>query len=426
MPCANRASQRSYDGVAVSATPQQRLAADVLIIGAGPSGSAAAISLARCGVDVLLVDQQVFPREKVCGDALIPDALAALESLGVRAAVCSRSRTLPGATVFGPNGRSLFLNGECAVLPRRVLDELLRAAAVSAGARFLSPCSAVGPLVASSRYTGARFKRLPDGACVDVEARWTLLATGAAGEVLRAFGVAQRVEASATAARLYLQVPGDLAAQTSSLVLSFDRRIFPGYGYGWLFPAPDNVLNVGVGIFHDVTHKAAPANLHHVMERFITTFAPARLASEAAISRTRFIGARLRTGLTGADVGRPGLLVTGEAAGATYSFSGEGIGKALETGMLAAATICDGLMRSADAEEIAAVYSRQLESRFRERFRAYKLVQDYLARPGVGQFLEWRANAGRFVHQQLEGLFNETSHPARLFSVSGLVRALFQ
>ena len=56
---------------------------EVLVVGAGPSGSAAARSLAQAGLDVVLVDQQAFPRDKVCGDGLIPDTHRALERLGV-------------------------------------------------------------------------------------------------------------------------------------------------------------------------------------------------------------------------------------------------------------------------------------------------------------------------------------------------------
>ncbi|MDP3082288.1 MAG: FAD-dependent monooxygenase, partial [Rubrivivax sp.] len=60
---------------------------EVLVIGAGPAGSACAQLLARAGIDVLLVDQQDFPRDKICGDGLIPDAHAALQRLGVHAEV---------------------------------------------------------------------------------------------------------------------------------------------------------------------------------------------------------------------------------------------------------------------------------------------------------------------------------------------------
>src|SRR4051794_8991636 len=110
---------------------------DVLVVGAGPAGSAAAIRLAKAGREVLMVDRCVFPRDKVCGDALIPDALAALERLSLKQAILRRSRILDGARVYAPDGQCIDIRGECACLPRRTFDDLLRSEAVEAGARFL-------------------------------------------------------------------------------------------------------------------------------------------------------------------------------------------------------------------------------------------------------------------------------------------------
>jgi geranylgeranyl reductase family protein len=398
--------------------------ADVLVIGAGPAGSAAAIALARHGLDVVLVDQAAFPRDKVCGDALIPDALAALERLGLGARVRGLSHPVRGVQIFAPNGRSATLTGECAVIRRQVFDDLLRVAAIEAGARFLSPYRAVAAIIEGTGYAGARFTSGSAGAECRVTARWTILATGAAAETLRAFGVATRITASASALRTYLRVPPSVIADVPHLILSFDREIAPGYG--WLFPAPGNLVNVGVAAFHDRRRRGPRPNLRRVIDRFLAAFPPARHAAANALERTPLAGARIRTGLSGAEFGRAGLLVAGEAAGTTYSFSGEGIGKALETGMLAAATIHAGMARDAPAAEIASAYARQLEIRFRDRFTAYRRAQDYLEYPAVANFLAWRARRGTFVRSQLEGLFNETADPRRLFSGRGLVSALLR
>ena len=412
------------------------ISAEAVVIGAGPAGSAAALTLARRGVDVLLVDRSAFPREKVCGDALIPDALAALAALGVRDEILAHSLRSSGIKVYAPHGREVALHGECAVVPRFVLDDTLRAAAIASGARFLAPYRVIEPIVRQDHfrhgsstqveYAGARF-RDASGRVITVLARWTILATGAAGEALRAFGVADRAAPSATAARVYMHAPAAATSTSPFLLISFGRQLAPGYG--WVFPGPDGMFNVGVGIFHDATRKPGDANLRAIMTTFLETFEPARALARAASSMTRFVGAPLRTGLMGSALARPGLLVAGEAAGATYSFSGEGIGKALETGMLAGGMVADALAnadRSGDgrADAVAAAYVRRAERRFRERFRAYQLAQRYLAHPAVVDFLAWRANAGSFVRAQLEGIFNETADARQLFSPGGLVRAL--
>jgi flavin-dependent dehydrogenase len=138
------------------------------------------------------------------------------------------------------------------------------------------------------------------------------------------------------------------------------------------------------------------------------------------------MGARLRTGLTGCRPSRPGLLVAGEALGATYSLTGEGIGKALETGIMAADAAHRALEHGSAPAEGAIEYARRLDTQFRDRFRAYALAQNCLEYPAVGNFLAWRANAGSFVRSQLTGLFNETVDPKTLFSARGLLTAMFR
>ena len=132
----------------------------VLIIGAGPAGSAAALTLARAGVDVLLADRCAFPRDKVCGDGLIADALTALNQLGLRTTVLDRARVLDGVRVYSPDGKFVDVDGECACLPRAQFDELLRAEAIRAGARFVAGVNARGALIDRDRVIGADFGSL--------------------------------------------------------------------------------------------------------------------------------------------------------------------------------------------------------------------------------------------------------------------------
>jgi geranylgeranyl reductase family protein len=400
------------------------MTADVLVIGAGPAGAAAAITLARRGIDVLLVDKAAFPRNKVCGDALIPDALAALAALGLTDEVLPDARPVNGIAAYAPGGRAVDLAGTCLVIPRRIFDDRLRQAAVRAGARFMAPYRAVAPILRGSTCAGARLRPVADDALVDVQARWTILASGAASETLRAFGVCERPQASAMAARVYLEVAPDVARAIRRLVLCFDRQLAPGYG--WVFPAPGNRFNVGVGVFGETWWRNRRNNLRELMERFLESFEPARTISRAAISRTPLLGAPLRTALTGARLSASGLLVTGEAAGTTYSLTGEGIGKALETGRLAASTIADAMSSGAEATHVAAHYADAMESTFRDRFAGYQRAERYLAYPLVADLVAWRANAGHVVRAQLEGFFNETTHPRELFSVSGIVRGLLR
>jgi flavin-dependent dehydrogenase len=128
--------------------------------------------------------------------------------------------------------------------------------------------------------------------------------------------------------------------------------------------------------------------------------------------------------LAGSALSRPGLLVLGEAAGLTYSFSGEGIGKALESGVIAADAVIEYRRRDeGSAKVIADRYSTRIRESFGSRFRAYKTAQDWLSNPTFANLLARRASRSAFLQRELSGLFLETSDPARLFSVAGLIRS---
>ena len=101
---------------------------------AGPAGAAAALTLARGGLHVVLVDARAFPRDKVCGDALIPDAHQALRQLGVLEAVMAVAQPVTHVGCVAPRGGRVDVPGVLAVLPRKQLDDIVCRAAVAAAA----------------------------------------------------------------------------------------------------------------------------------------------------------------------------------------------------------------------------------------------------------------------------------------------------
>jgi geranylgeranyl reductase family protein len=394
---------------------------EVLIIGCGPAGSAAACTLAERGRDVLVVDRRTFAREKTCGDGLIPDALRALERLGLKERVLADATRLDGVRVYAPGGGTVLLRGEVACLPRKRLDELMRVAALERGARFMAPLRLARAIERDGQIAGAAFDG-PDGA-MRIDASFTILATGAATDPLEAFGVCERRVPSAVAARFYLQVPDAIAREHRALVVSYDRAICPGYG--WIFPGPDGVFNVGVGYFGDAPSALPTRNPRKLLARFVETFALARELVARSRQLTDVRGAPLRTAMTGATLARPGLFVIGEAAGLTYSLTGEGIGKAIESGIIAGAAAADALRDGCDDKRaIADAYAAALRAQFADRFYAYVLAQRWLAHPTVADFVAWRANCGERVRRHLESLLAETEDPRVLFSATGLLKSL--
>ena len=397
------------------------LSADALVIGAGPSGSAAARVLATRDARVLLIDRHDFPRDKVCGDALIPDALHALADLGVRDEVLAASRRLDRLRIYAPDDSFLTLEGACACIPRVALDDLLRRAAMNAGAQFQPHLRAVTPLAQNGIVCGAEFEHARTSARVTIAAPVTILATGASSDVLRRFGVCLRTTPSATAARMYVRVEPEYSAAFDHLCIAYSSSICPGYG--WIFPGPDDVFNVGAGYFYDTT-LPQETNLRTLLSTFLREFPPGVALMKRGTVLGPLKGAPLRTAMEGGVFSRPGLYVAGEGAGLTYSFSGEGIGKALQSGIIAARI---ALRHGQSAEELRAAaeeYAETLVGEFGARFRAYQRLQRWLAYPVFANFLARRANRGTFVRAQLQSLFDDTGDPNQLLSVSGLVRAV--
>jgi flavin-dependent dehydrogenase len=391
------------------------MTASVLIVGAGPGGCSAAIALARAGCRVLLVDRRDRGRDKVCGDALIPDALAALETLGCLGAVLAQAHPVQTLRICAPDGTGVAIPGRLACLPRTRLDSVLLTQAQAAGADFAGNLSFTGVLEQGGRVCGARFSRA-SGAPIELRADHVLLATGAAAAPLQAAGMCLRRSPSGIALRAYFELPASLAQELDAFTISFDRRICPGYG--WLFAGPERVFNVGVGFFHDALRRPASTSLHELWRWFQASFEPAARIARFARPIGPLRGAPLRTSLRGACAARPGLLLVGETLGSTYAFSGEGIGKAMETGLLAAQCLAQ------DPTHAEANYEALLRSRLKPRHDAYRTAQHWLSFPAACNLLARRANRGTYIHAQLESMLAETGDPRALFSPAGLVRGM--
>jgi menaquinone-9 beta-reductase len=396
------------------------LTCDVLIVGAGPAGSTAARTLARAGWHVILADRTTFPRDKVCGDALISDALGTLATLGVDHDVLAGAARADELRLHLPGGRQVSLAGRFACLDRQRFDARLLASATGAGADFHPGFTVVSPLrTASGRVRGARFRTA--GGPVDIDARHTLLATGANSTVLDAFGLGPPADAAAVAGRAYFDVPAAVAAGIRHLTIAYDRRWCPGYG--WIFPAPGGRFNIGVGLF---PQTRSGHRLREFWRWFTTRFEPAATLVRAATACTPFRGAPLRTGLLGAGFGMPGLLVAGEAAAVTYPATGEGIGKSMESGLLAAEYLDAALAGRGGSDRLHDVYGEEFRRRFAARYHGYRVAQRWAAHPLLLDLLGARANAGRFVRQELEALVDERGDPHTLFSTRGLITALLR
>lgn len=412
-----------------AALPPIPQACDVLVVGAGPAGSACAQLLARAGLQVLLVDQHDFPRDKICGDGLIPDAHAAFRAIGVYDELAALWQPAPHVRCVGPRGGHCDVPGAVAVLPRKVLDEVLVRAAQRAGARLLAPLRFEAPLEdAQGRVAGARL-RGGDGTH-EIAARWVVLATGAVPQALTAAGMCERHTPSGVALRTYVRHPG-LASSIRQLQFVWHPRMRGGYG--WIFPCPGGVFNIGAG--HPGSHRTLKSgkgqmqdlNLRRFFETFAEVYEPARRLMSEGERLGELKGAPLRCSLLGARWSRPGLLVTGEAAGSTYAFSGEGIGKAMETGLLAA----DALLATPQAPGRVPGDDADTRQRYetgllglKPKFDLYERAARVNDHPWLADLVIWRANKSPRIMARMSAVIEERQNPGWLLSFRGMRKLL--
>ena len=420
---------------------------EVLVIGAGPAGCAAARTLAQSDVDVLLIDQHQLGRDKVCGDGLIPDAHSALRKLGLWSQVADQALHLPTIECIGPRGGQIHVPGQLAVLSRQVLDKILCLGAQEAGARFMAGVKYRSPILDSSgTVCGARVQI--DGIAQDIIANQVILATGANSVALTDSDLCQRTSPSGVALRCYIEAPRAMVDwQYMSIVWS--KLIHPGYG--WIFPGPNGVFNVGVGVvsereksnkssiksiaqkylFNNNPHASSQSkqqyrmgNLRKIFEQFVEQHPPAAKLLQHGKMIGDLKGAPLRCGLTGARWSRPGLLAIGDAIGSTYDFTGEGIGKAMETGILAAEALIDSRHQKHSAQQTCLQYEKSLHQ-LMPKYNSYAKANNVNEYPWLMDLVIWRAQKSPRVLQSMTNFLNEKSNPAKIFTLKGAKRLLF-
>lgn len=401
--------------------PQDALSCEVLVVGAGPAGTSCAHELARSGCDVLIVDQCDFPRHKVCGDALIPDALAALKRLEIFDEVMEKALAVDHVRCLAPGGSAADIEAPMAVISRFVLDDMLLRAACRRGSRFLPRLtfeSLVRDPGPSNRLRGALLRR--QGEHVFINAEQVVLATGASTTALDAAGLKHRRAPSAMAMRKIIRHP-QMKPHIRGLHIIWHRMLSPGYA--WIFPMPDDRYNVGVGVF-DVaqTWPEHKINLRGAFDRLAdVNDLAARLFGEGE-SLGPLKGAPLRSGLSGSECWQDGLLVCGEAIGSTYGLTGEGIGKAMETGLMAAESI---LMASSDqalaGSNPGPIYEGKLQA-LKSRYEHYEKANRINRQPWLADALiRWAAGSSVLRGHAAEVL-NEKRSPQDFVTAGGLLR----
>ncbi|MDN5920428.1 MAG: geranylgeranyl reductase family protein [Pseudonocardia sp.] len=306
---------------------------DVLVVGAGPAGAAAAAWAARHGLDVVLADSATFPRDKTCGDGLTPRAIAELDHLGlgewVRGYGTNRGLRAHG---FGQTlelpwpGGGLPANG--GAIARTTLDDRIRRVALDSGALPMDGAKAV-----DVRYSGDRVDEVTFADGRTVRCKRLVVADGARSTLGRVLGREWHKDtAYGVAARGYITSGRSDDAWISSHLELRGEADEVLAGYGWVFPLNNGEVNIGVGTLA-TDRRPAAIRLRSLIELYAEQRrtdwqldGPVRATASALLPMGGAV-----SGVAGAN-----WALIGDAAGCVNPLNGEGIDYGLETGRLVA------------------------------------------------------------------------------------------
>ena len=246
---------------------------DVLIVGAGPAGIAAAITLTASGQNVLVIDKATFPRDKCCGDGLTTGALRILEMLGFDPTTVMNWQVCSEVWLRSPSGREIPLqlpnikknktSQFAAIAPRIELDNALVAHARALGVKIIEDCA----FASVARQTTDDITVKTDSANAadissefrEITTKFIIAADGMWSPVRKAFGASQPGYLGEWHA--FRQYLGNITGPARDrLYVWFDADLLPGYA--WSFPLPNGRVNVGFGILRELGAEQCAAEEH--------------------------------------------------------------------------------------------------------------------------------------------------------------------
>jgi menaquinone-9 beta-reductase len=334
---------------------------DVLIVGAGPAGSAAAITLRRAGRSVTVIDKASFPRDKCCGDGLTTGALRELESLGFSPSSVPSWQPVESAWVRSPKGFEVEFPFPTrdglfgAVAPRSEFDHAMMRLARDHGATVRENTALQSIDVTSATADSDAVSVTVNGLDEPIRARFVIAADGMWSPTRKLLGLHTPGYLGEWHAfrQYFTNVTGPAAER---LYVWFEPDLLPGYA--WSFPLPGGRANVGFGVERDGYRRIQA--MADVWQDLLTRPHVADALGSRAVGIDRHTAWPIPARVDRVALGSGRVVFVGDAAAVTDVMTGEGIGQALLTGRVAAEQIMAGSAATLQARYRSAVHHHLL------------------------------------------------------------------
>jgi geranylgeranyl reductase family protein len=389
----------------------------VIIIGAGPAGAGTSIYLTQAGIPHVIIEKETFPRDKVCGDACSGKTAFVLRKANpqwLQEIFAAEDKFMPsyGIVFVAPNGKSLDIPynpnrvpGEQApgfTTPRMVFDNFLFGKLPSPHATIFQQSSIKG----IERLNGTVRVTFTKG--TDTYEVTAPLIVGADGDksMVRKNFLNDNTSAKAYAVGLRAYYTGVTGLHPENFIeLHFLPEMLPGYL--WIFPMPNGIVNVGVGILSERI-RAKKINLREQMLHAIKTNPNISHRFANATLLDKIQGWGLPMGMEQLPISGDNFLLTGDAASLIDPFSGEGIGNALYSGMLAAYAIDKAIQENQfDKAFLKEHYDNVLYKRIGDELKISATLQRLCRYPWLFNFVVNKANKSPSLSKTISCMFTD-------------------
>ncbi len=409
---------------------QETIETEVAIIGAGPAGTTCALHLASKGIRSIIIDKAIFPRDKICGDAISGNSIYELEKLGVDfpATFAQFEKKLPTAGIkfIAPSGRSLFLKMKkvregfthAGYVSERIHYDyfLFEQAKKNSHIKILEGINIHDTIVQEDGI----ILKTKDGSS-SIKAKMAIGADGAHSILAKLTGREMDKKHYSGGLRQYWEnVTG--FDEGNPIELHFYKNTLPGYF--WVFPLNNNRANIGIGIKSDVISKKK-INLKQMMDELIKEHPLVKDRFKNATPLEEPKGFGLPLGSKRISISGDRFILLGDAASLIDPFTGEGIGNAMVSGRIAANHIEHCLKEKRFDAAFNTQYDDAIYKKLSNELNISHRLQKMLGRPWLFNLIVKKANKNKHLHQFIEDMLDDPNQRKQITKPSFYYRLIF-